>query len=89
MPHEAHALGPFAGLVICLSGGTAASKAAMVKAVRAHGATQSPELTKQCTHLVICSGGPRTESAKEKYAYPHPWLFALCCLLYRVNNPTD
>ena len=65
-PEAEHLLGPFTGLVVCVSGGTPAAKVEVVKAVKAHGASQSGELNKNCTHLVICSGGPRTESAKEK-----------------------
>ena len=72
-PHEPHLLGPFTGLTICLSGGAPANKQAAVALVKQNGAKQSPDLNKTCTHLVICSGGPRQISPKEKCAC------AVCC----------
>ena len=43
-------------------------KAAAVTLVKQYGAVQSPDLNKQCTHLVICSGAARSVSPKERCA---------------------
>lgn len=62
-----HKLGPFAGLTICLSGGSVAAKAQQQQLIVEHGGQKSPELNKSVTHLVITrQPGPRTVSEKEK-----------------------
>ena len=68
VPPEEHALQPFTGLTICLSGGAPEVKAAAITLVRRYGAAQSPDLNKTCTHLVLCSGAPRSVSPKERCA---------------------
>ena len=62
-----HKLGPFAGLVICLSGGQMRAKQEQAQLVVENGGQRSPELTKMVTHLVINRHpGQLAESEKEK-----------------------
>lgn len=68
-----HRLGPFAGLIVCLSGGSVAAKAQHQRLIQEHGGKKSPELTKSVSHLVIFrQQGQRSVSEKERYRCPVP-----------------
>lgn len=66
VPHEPHKLLPFTGFKLCFSGDGQGAKQHLIKAVKQHGAGQSSDLDKSCSHLVIVTGGARTISAKER-----------------------
>ncbi|KAK9804480.1 hypothetical protein WJX73_007384 [Symbiochloris irregularis] len=69
VPFKEHPLGPFAGLTICLSGGSMAAKSQHQKLITSNGGEKSPELTRFVSHLVIFrQQGPRTLSEKERWA---------------------
>jgi hypothetical protein len=53
LPYDSHRVGPFLGLVVCLSGLLAADKATLAAVVTAGGGLHSPALDKKCTHLVV------------------------------------
>jgi hypothetical protein len=55
LPHAAYRVGPFQGLVVCLSGLNPAKKAALAAAVSAHGGQHSAHLDRKCSHLVAAS----------------------------------
>ena len=68
MPMAQHKLGPFAGLTICVSGGSVTVKAQQQKLITEHGGAKSPELNKNVTHLVITRqpGAQHKVSEKER-----------------------
>ncbi len=55
------------GVTASISGALAKEKAKYADLIKAYGGTYSPELTKQCTHLIIMKrkGATRELSAKE------------------------
>ena len=65
---DKHMLGPFAGLIICVSGGAMKLKQEQQALIVEKGGTRSPELTQyHVTHLVINrQPGPHQMSEKER-----------------------
>ena len=53
VPTAGHLLGPLAGLRVCLTGGTTEDKRPIVQALERAGALHYPDLTRDCTHLVV------------------------------------
>jgi len=67
-----HALGPLAGLRICLTGGTGEDKRPIAQALERAGAFYSGDLTRDCTHLVVVRGLPPPPAAAAGGAGPPP-----------------
>lgn len=76
LPYDSHRVGPFLGLVVCLSGLLASHKATLAAVIAAGGGLHSPALDKKCTHLVVDA----PEGAKYKCAWQNPAAACSCVL---------